>query len=405
MSSLRHSLIPLLAAAGALAADWPQWRGPNRDGISSETGLLEKWPDTGPPLAWKTGGLGAGYSSVAVARGRVYTQGQRGDTQHLIALDSETGKKLWEIANGRGYRERRGDGPRSVPTVDEDIVFALAADGSLLAADARSGKKIWSVNILEAYEGETPHWGISESPLVDGEHLIVSPGGNGAAVVALDKKTGRLVWKSQDDRAAYSSPVLAQVGNLRTILSFSERGALGLRADNGQLLWRYDKVANQTANIATPIFARDHAFYSSDYGTGCALLRLRAEGSGVKASEVYFSREMKNHYSSSVLIGEHLYGFSSSILTAMKFLTGEVAWRDRSVGKGSVTYAGRHLYVLGENGVVALVEASPAAYKEKSRFTISKSDRPTWAPPVISEAKLFLRDQDNLYCYSIKAGK
>jgi outer membrane protein assembly factor BamB len=217
----------------------------------------------------------------------------------------------------------------------------------------------------------------------------------------LNKRTGEPVWRSQSDPAAYSSAILADVGAVRQVLAFTASGAVGLRANNGELLWRYDNVANRVANIATPIFQNGHAFFSSDYGTGCALLRLQPQ----TATEVYFNREMKNHYSSSVLVGDHLYGFNSSILTAMKFLTGEVVWRDRSVGKGSVVYAEGHLYALGEDGTMGLVEATPDAYREKSRFTIAKSDRPMWAPPVISNGRLYLRDQDSLYSYDIRAAR
>jgi outer membrane protein assembly factor BamB len=192
------------------------------------------------------------------------------------------------------------------------------------------------------------------------------------------------------------------VGGKRLIVVFSGDGAMGLQADNGELLWRYDKVSNRTANIATPIVHDGHVFLSSDYGTGAALLKLAPAGAGIKASEVYFTREMKNHYSSSVLIGDYLYGYSSAILTAMKLLTGEVAWRDRSVGKGSVTYADRHLYCLGENGTVGLVEATPEAYREKSRFQFQKGEYPTWTPPVIANGRLYIRDQDNLYCYDVR---
>jgi len=384
------------------AADWPQWRGPARQGTSTETGLLKAWPAGGPPQVWKIQGLGEGYSSLAVAQGRIYTQGQRGETQYVIALDAATGKKLWEVENGSAYRERRGHGPRGVPTVDGDRVYAESADGTLSALDARSGKRIWSVNFPKQFGGGTPNWGYSESPLIDGDRLIVTPGGSGAAIVALNKLTGQPIWKTQSDEAGYSSPVLAELGGIRMLLVLTGEAAVGVRADNGELLWRYDKISNRTANIATPIFRDGHAFFSTDYGTGCALLKLTASGGSVKATEVYFNRDMRNHYSSSVLVGEHLYGYSSAVLTAMKFSTGEVAWRDRAVGKGSVIFAEGHLYCLGEDGTVGLVEATPEAYREKSRFQIAKGQYPTWAPPVVAGGKLYIRDQDNLFSFDIR---
>jgi outer membrane protein assembly factor BamB len=386
-------LLPALAAA----ADWPQWRGVNRDGKTAETELLKVWPGGGPKQVWKIRGLGEGYSSSAVVGNRVYTQGQRDGVEYLIALDAATGKKVWEIANGRAYVERRGNGPRGTPTVEEDRVYALAADGSLVCANAATGAKLWGFNIVERYGGGVPHWGISESPLIDGSRLIVMPGGSRASVVALDKMSGKEIWKSPGEEAAYSSAVVAQVDGKKQILHFNARAAVGLQADTGEPLWRYSQVSNRTANIATPIFHDGHAFFSSDYGTGAALLKL---GSG-KAQEVYFTREMKNHYSSSVLVGEHLYGYSSSLLVAMKFISGEVAWRNRTVGKGSVIYADGMLYCQGENGTIALVEARPDDYREKSQFTISKGDYPLWALPVIANGRLYVRDMDTMYSFDI----
>ncbi|MFN7920634.1 MAG: PQQ-binding-like beta-propeller repeat protein [Bryobacteraceae bacterium] len=398
-----RALICFALLSAAFAEDWPQWRGIDRDGKSPEKGLLAKWPSGGPAVAWSVNGMGEGYSAVSISQGRVFTLGQHGDTESVIALDAATGKKLWQTAIGGGYHERRGDGPRSVPTVQGDRLWAYAADGSLASLESKTGKRLWTVNAVKDFGGSVPHWGYSESPLIDGNNVIVNAGGNGTAVVALDKSSGKLVWKSQNDSAAYSSAVLAQVGNVRQVLTFTSRGALALNANNGELLWRYENVANRTANIATPIFHDGHVFYSSDYGTGCALLKLNAEGGSVKANEVYFNRDMKNHYSSSVLVGEHLYGYSSSILTAMKFRTGDVAWRDRSAGKGSVMFADGNLYVVGETGTVALVEATPEAYREKSRFELPKrSSFPAWAPPVIANGILYIRDQDNLHAYKVK---
>ncbi len=384
------------------AADWPQWRGPQRDGISRETGLLDAWPAGGPRQIWKTEGLGQGYAAFAIAHGRLFTQGQRGDRQFVLALDAATGKKLWETPTGPAFPQDRGDGPRGTPTVDGDRVFAMAGEGTLVSLDAKTGNVFWKMNVVEKFGGQVPHWGISESPLVDGSNLIVTPGGPGAAIVALDKKTGNLVWKSQSDPAGYSSAIAAEVGGIRQIIVFTGQGVVGLRANDGTLLWKYDKVSNRTANIATPIFQNGFVFLSSAYGTGCALLKLTAQGETVKASEVYFSREMQNHYSTSVVVDENAYGFSNAILTAMNLETGQVAWRDRSVGKGSVTYADGKLYLLSEDGVVGLAEATPAGYKEKSRFQIPRGDFPTWTPPVISGGRLYLREQDNLYCYDIK---
>ena len=390
-------LISLTAAAG----DWPQWRGPNRDGISSETGLLTSWPAGGPRVVWKTTGLGEGYSSFSVVKGRLYTQGQRGDQEYVYAFDIKTGTKLWEVPTGRPYREQRGNGPRGTPTIDGDRLYAMAADGKLVCLEAVTGEVLWSQNVVQKYGASVIHWGMSESPLVDGNRLIVMPGGPGASVVSLNKLNGELQWKTGSDSAGYSSAIVADVEGVRQILALSGQSAIGILEQNGELLWRYTKVSNGTANIATPIYYDGHVFVSSNYGTGCALLKLGPR----TMSEVYFNRDMMNHYSTSVLVDGTLYGYSNNILTAMDFKTGKVLWRNRSVGKGSAIYADKHLYVLGEDGVLGLVEASPSAYKEVSRFEIRKGDYPTWTPLVISDAKMYLRDQDNLTCFDIKANK
>jgi outer membrane protein assembly factor BamB len=381
------------------AADWPQWRGPNRDGISTETGLLASWPQGGPPVIWKINGLGEGYSSLAIAGGKIYTQGQRGRQEFVLAFDVKTGQKLWETPTSRDYHNDRGDGPRGTPTIDGDRLYAMTGDGVLVCLDASTGKNIWSQNVAQKYGGEIPNWGFSESPLIDGGRLIVMPGGRGASIVSLSKNDGSLQWKAGSDRAGYSSAIVANVGGVRQVIALSAESALGVEEDNGELLWRYTKVSNRTANIATPIYHDGEAFLSSAYGTGCALLRL-----GPKSmSEVYFSGDMNNHYSTSVLVGDYLYGYNDSILTAMQFSTGKVAWKNRSVGKGSVVYADKRLYLLSEDGVAGLADPTPDAYKEISRFTIAHGSLPTWSPPVIANGTLYLRDQDNLTSYDIRA--
>lgn len=389
-----------LIAAGTLAAvDWPQWRGEKRDGISSETGLLKQWPSGGPKVIWKTTGLGEGYSAFAIAKGKLFTQGQRGSEQYVMAFDVATGKKLWETASSEKFSQDRGNGPRGTPTLDGNNLYAESGDGILLSLDQASGKVNWKISMVKEFGGEVPGWGYSESPLIDGNLLIATPGGRGASVVALDKNTGKVVWKSQNDRAGYSSPIAVDTGKTHQIIVFTGSGVMGLFGKTGELLWRYDKVSNRTANIATPIYSNGYLFVSSAYGTGCALLKFEEDG---KAKEVFFSKDMKNHYSSSVLVGKYLYGYNDAILTAMKFENGEVAWRSREVKKGSVAYADGMLYVLGEDGTVALAEATPEAYKEVSRFDIRKGSLPTWTPPVISNGRLYLRDQDNLVSYDVK---
>ncbi len=393
-----------VGASAQSKADWPQWRGPNRDGISKETGLLKQWPAEGPPLARKLTGAGRGYSSVAIANGLLYTMGLRGDREYVIAFDLAKGKEAWATPFGNAFRNDRGDGPRGTPTIEGDRLYTLGGSGDLACLDARTGKSIWTMNVLQKFGGSNITWGISESPLVIGEKVLVNAGGPGASVVALNKKDGSLIWKSQSDRAGYSSAIPLEAGGKTQVVFFTHTRALGLDLNDGKLLWEYPRAANDVANAATPVARGNRVFVSSDYGNGGGLVEIKAgEKGAVAAREVYFTREMRNHHSSSILIGEHLYGFSSGILTAMRFDTGEVAWRDRSVGKGSIVYADGMLYCLSENGVVGLVEATPEAYREKGRFRIPQDSLPTWTHPVVAGGHLYLRDQDTIYDFDVRA--
>ena len=406
---LNCTLVLLLFSASASAqvgGEWPQWRGTARDGISKETGLLKQWPAEGPPLAWKSAGAGRGYSSVSVSKGRMYTLGLRGDREFVIAFDVATGKELWATPHGGAFRNDRGDGPRGTPTVDDDRVYSLGGNGDLSAVDAKTGKLLWSMNVLQKFGGSNITWGISESPLVVGEKLLVNAGGPGASIVALNKKDGALIWKSQSDRSGYSSAISLQVGKTSQVVFFTHTRGLGLDLETGKLLWEYPKAANNVANAATPIARGNRVFITSDYGNGGGVVEIKDDGKGgATASEIYFTKEMRNHHSSSVLIGDHLYGFSGAILTAMKFDTGEVAWKDRSVGKGSLTFADGMLYLFSENGVVGLAEAAPDGYRERGRFRIPQDSLPTWAHPVVVGGRLYIRDQDTIYAYDVRQKK
>jgi len=386
-------------AMAQTAALWPQWRGPNRDGISKETGLLKQWPADGPPLVWKAAGAGRGYSSFSIADGKLYTMGLRGDREYVVAFDVATGKEAWATPHGSAFRNDRGDGPRGTPTVDGDRVYALGGSGDLSALDARTGKIVWSKNVLKAFGGENITWGISESPLVLGNKVLVNPGGPGASIVALNKADGSLIWKSQSDGAGYSSGVPMEINGSTQVVFFTSERAVGLDAKDGRLLWDYSRPSNRTANVATPIVRANRVFISSDYGTGGGVVEIKPDN---KAQEIWFTKDMRNHHSSSVLIGDYLYGFSSAILTAIKFDTGEIAWRDRSVGKGSLVYADGNLYCFSENGVVGLVEATPNGYKEYGRFRLPQNELPTWTHPVVAGGRLYLRDQDTIYAFDVK---
>ena len=398
--------VVLSAAAGVstrVPNDWPQWRGPQRDGVSAEKGLLKQWPTGGPRLAWQAAGAGDGYSSFSVSGGRLFTLGAREGTEYVLAFDVASGKRLWDVAHGKRFNNDRGDGPRATPTVDGDRVYAFGTSGDLTVLEAATGKVVWTQNVLSKFGGSNINWGLSESPLVLSDRVLIQAGGRGASVVALRKTDGSEIWRTQSDEPGYSSAIVHEVGGVREAVFFTAERVMGIAVDDGRLLWSYNRVANRTANIATPIVRGSRVFVSSDYGTGAALLELSAAGKGVSAREVYFTNEMRNHHASSVLIGDYLYGFSSAILTAMHFDTGKVAWRDRSVGKGSLVSADDRLYLFSENGVVGLAEPNPGGYREHGRFEIRKGRLPTWSHPVVSGGKLFIRDQDAIYAYDVAA--
>ncbi len=386
-------------------SDWPQWRGPERNGLSKDTGLLKQWPPSGPQQTWSISNLGEGYGSIAIKGDRIYAQGTTGSASAVFCLNRADGKTVWSAALGPKLNEGRGNGPRSTPTVDDDRVYALTENGDLACLRARDGSPIWRKNILREFGGDNPHWLISESPLVDGNRLIVTPGGGGAGLVALDKMTGKEIWRVKElsEEAGYSSPIVADVGGVRTIMNFTSRAAVGVRASDGKLMWRHSSPANGTANCSTPVFADNKVFFTSAYGTGGAMLGLSAQGGEVKAQELYFTKDMMNHHGGVVLVNGYLYGFSNATLTCIEFATGKRMWVNRSVGKGSLTYADGMLYLFSENNVVGLAEATPKDYVEKSRFSVPDRGWPSWAHPVVIGGKLYIRNQDMLTSYDVKA--
>lgn len=392
-------------AAQAPSTDWPQWRGPERSGVSRETGLLREWPRSGPAVVWSASQLGTGYGSVAVAGSRVFVQGMKNRQSVVTSLDRAAGKAVWSVVLGSAQENDRGSGPRSTPTVDGDRVYVLTENGDLACLLVADGKVVWRRNILREFNGRNINWLVSESPLIDGNRIIVSPGGRNAGMVALDKMTGTTVWVSKElsDEAGYASSVVADVQGVRTIMTLTGNAGIGVRATDGKVMWRYDNVANNTANITTPIYSNGKVFFTSAYGTGGALLGLQVTGESVSAQEIYFTRNMQNHHGGVVLVDGYLYGFNNSILTCLEFETGKVMWRDRSVGKGSVAYADGRLYVLSEDNVVGLVEASPKGYRETGRFSIADQGWPSWAHPAISGGRLYLRNQNVLASYELRA--
>ena len=399
-------------ATGAVAVgqsgaggDWPQWHGPDRTNVSRESGLLQQWPPAGPPLAWTISALGKGYGSIAVQGDRIFVQGSDGRQSSVSSLNRADGKGVWSKVLGPAGDNEQGSGPRGTPTIDGDRVYVLTENGDLACLKAADGASVWQRNILKDFGGRNLSWLISESPLVDGSHLIVTPGGRNATLAALDKMTGKTVWTSTglSDEAGYASPIVADVQGVRTVMTLTSRGGIGVRASDGKPMWNYQKVANDTANVATPVFHDNKVFYASNYGTGGALLDLTAQGGEVRAREVYFTREMQNHHGGVVLVNGYLYGFNNAILTCLEFATGKAMWRHRSVGKGSITYADGRLYILGEDNIAGLVAASPTGYTEAGRFRIPDQGFPSWAHPVVSGGKLYIRNQSTLAAYDVRA--
>jgi outer membrane protein assembly factor BamB len=602
------ALLLLFSSRPLQAADWPQWRGPSREGVSTETGLLKQWPEDGPPVVWQVEHVGVGYSSIAVKDGRIYTQGDLDGVEHVICLDEKTGRVIWSEqpepakaaldervakeferldknadgkldelealaglgtnvnnadraatdnsadkeklaaqraalllsldANGNGQldfdevsrylsndfanidrayndgeadaailaasrtaallksldkdgdqkisrdeargtaldrpfnradkrpegqnqgdqlltaeeiteylkssekgkdgllsreelatyylqrypgrdgtltkaelrghygglRDGMGDGPRGTPTVEGDRVYSEGGTGDLTCFDAKTGKTIWHVGLSKDLGGGRPGWGYSESPLIEGNLLIVTPGGNQGTVAALDKMTGEVVWRSASvtEGAHYASPVVADLAGERQFVIFARSNVFGVRASDGEKLWSYGRANNGTANCATPLVYKDHVFASSDYGTGGGLVRISAGSDAQRADEVYFEQKMRNHHGGIVRVGDYMYGYGSALM-CMNFLTGEVAWSDRSVGKGSLTYADGMLYVLSEGNQVGLVEATPEEYREHGRFKIESQGRPSWAHPVVANGRFYIRNQQRLTAYDVKA--
>lgn len=396
----------MLEAQRPQTGDWPQWRGPHRSGVSAETGLLAEWPPSGPPLVWSASDLGAGYGSVAVQGARVFVQGMRNRQSVVSSLSRADGRLLWSVPLGPGVSNDRGPGPRSTPTVAGDRLYVLTENGDLVCLRIADGGIVWRRNILRDFGARNIGWLVSESPLVDGHRVIVTPGGRNAGLVALEAGTGETIWvaKELSDEAGYASPIVADIGGVRTIMTLTGDAGVGVRAADGRLMWRYRQVANRTANAATPVYADGHVFYTSAYGTGGALLRLQAADGTVTAQEVYFTPNMQNHHGGVVLVDGYLYGFNNAILTALEFATGKVMWRHRSVGKGALTYADGHLYILSEDNVVGLVEATPAGYREKGRFSVRGQGLPSWAHPVVSGGRLYIRNQGVLASYDISGG-
>jgi outer membrane protein assembly factor BamB len=421
---LRNTLSGLIAILAmnqmlfAAVNEWPQWRGPNRDGVSPDTNLQSSWPQDGPALAWKAAGLGKGFASVVIAGGRIFTTGDRDDAQKIIALDAATHQVVWTAPMGKAD----GDGSRGTPTVDGELVYAISRHGDLVCVEAATGKERWRKNFGRDFGGQMMSgWGYSESPLVDGDKLVCTPGGKDAMMVALNKKTGEVIWKCTmpdigtrgKDGAGYSSIVAADVSGIRQYVQIVGRGAIGVAATDGRFLWGYNRVANDVANIPTPLVLGDHVFCSTGYKTGSALVKLMLteDGKGIKAQEVYFlgPDTLENHHGGVVRVGDYLYaghGTNAGKPVCLEIKSGKVKWSEPAIGGGSaaVVYADKHIYFRYDDGTVALVEATPEKFILTGKFKVSTEKGPKWAHPVVLGGKLYLRDNDTLLCYDVNAG-
>jgi len=401
------------------AAGWPQFRGPNRNGKSPETGLLRSWPEEGPPLAWQKAGLGKGFSGVAIVDGKIFTMGDREDEQLVIALDLNTRKELWTARVGKPWKTGKA-GPRCTPTVDDGLVYAIGTHGDLVCVEACGGKVRWRKSFPGDFGGKMmTKWGYSESPLVDGDKLLCTPGAKNAAIVALDKLTGRTIWKASVpdigprgmDGAGYASIVITEASGVRQYVQMMGRGVVSVAADDGRFLWGYNKIANDIANITNVVPHGDHIFCTTSYKTGSALLKLTPSDGGVRAEEVYFLTpdEFENHHGGVILLDGYIYGGDGQNKGApvcLEMKTGKIMWKEPPLGKRSAAllYADGHLYYRYEKGLMTLVEATPEKLKVKGKFRLPSITGPSWPHPVIFDKKLYIRDNDVLLCYDISAG-
>ena len=399
-----------------LASDWPQWRGPQRNGNTAETGLLAEWPKEGPKLVWQVNDIGAGYSTPSVVGDRLYLLSNQGlDNEFVQALEARDGKRIWSQTIGKvGNPNQQPSYPaaRSTPTVDGEWVYAFGSDGDLACLERATGKVRWQKNVRADYGGQPGIWAYSESPLVDGEAVVCTPGGSNATLVALNKHTGELIWKCAipgGEQAAYTSALAIEVGGVRQYIQMLQKGLVGVEAKTGKLLWRYDRTAKGSpAVIPTPVADGDF-IYSAGARNGGGGARLKANGGIFEAEQVYFSPKLPTSIGGAVKAGDYLYGTSAGALLCLEFKTGTGKWDDRSIGAASLCYADGRLYLHGENGEVALVEATPEAYREKGRFKPAnppdRGNSKAWAYPVIAGGRLYLRDMGALWCYDIKAGR
>jgi outer membrane protein assembly factor BamB len=406
----------LFPAFLSLADDWPQWRGPARDGHSRESGLLQEWPQEGPKLLWQVDHVGSGYAAPSVVGERLYLLGNDGlENEFVLAASTRDGQRLWSTRLGKvGNPQQKPNFPaaRSTPTVDGEVLFALGSDGDLACVEIASGKVRWQKNLRSDFGGKPGDWAYSESPLVDGKTLICTPGGPDATLLALDKATGAVMWQCAipgGENAAYASAIAVETAGIRQYVQMLEGGLAGVLAANGQLAWRYGQTKSAyRANIPTPV-ARGNRVFSAGAGTGGGLVELRkADQDRIVAEPVYFSPKLPSAIGGALLVGDYLYGAGRQNLVCADFTSGELKWEESALGPAALCFAGGRLYLHGENGEVGLVEPSPEGYREKGRFTPpnrpkrSEAMEKSWAYPVVAHGRFYLRDHAMLWCYDVR---
>jgi len=396
------------------AQDWAQWRGENREGIVKATGLNLDWSEKKPQILWTYRQAGAGYSAPTIVRTTLYCQGASEGSDFAFALDTRTGKLKWHQVLGAEFIQDRGNGPRGSVTVDGDKVFLIRGGGQIHCLSAADGQILWTKDLIKDFGGKImSEWGFSESPLIDGNLLICTPGGVGGTLIALDKNTGNLIWKSKEwtDDAGYSSPVVVEVEGVRQYIQQSSKGVAGVLAKDGKLLWRVEIDGYRGAVIATPVYF-DHTVFVTSWSANCAAIRLTKMGEDFKSDIVYMNKNLINHHGGVVLVNGYIYGFADGLgWTCLNFKTGEVVWRHRvpnDIFKGAVIAVQDRLLLLDEKkGLLVVAAASPEGWKEYGRMDIPERskvetmDNMVWAHPVIADGKLFLRDQDLLFCFNL----
>jgi outer membrane protein assembly factor BamB len=409
----------------AAAADWPQWQGPDRSNVSRETGLLKSWPKEGPRLLWTFANAGMGYTAPAIVGDRLYSMGARQDKEYLFAVDVKTGRQLWSceigpVSDDRGAI-RQGNGPRGTPAVAGGLVYGLGSQGTLVCARADDGSRVWQQSLPKDLEGtRIGWWGWGESPLLDSGRVVCMPGGPKGTVAALDPKSGAVLWRSKGftDEAGYASLVVSEAGGVRQYVVMTGASVAGVAAADGRLLWRHARHSG--APVPTPVCFDNFVYATSGYAGRCILLRLTATGGEFQCARVYKNRNMVNHHGGVLLVSGHLYGYSdTSDWACQDARSGELVpgWGDKAgLGKGSLTCADGHLYCFAEqDGTVALVEANPKVWTERGRFKLPRTSqlpRPKalrgrgnfWTHPVVANGRLYLRDQELIFCYDVKDG-